>query len=191
MVDNWAINMTRVQVESQSGWTDGKRRWAPAVRWVIDNHIQILLEIGTSYGTSLSGWVEDAKCPYVASLDIDDSYVDGLIERFPTVKFYRGISDIAIPPDVMAELKSKQWDLIVVDTSHEYLHTKKELKLMLELNPKFVVFDDITWGSSPTDKGEGEAIRESGIAFNELSGTGVGWFEMNAENRGKIEALKL
>ncbi len=181
--------MSREEIEHQSGWIDGKRRWAPAVQWVRGSGIKTLLEIGTAYGTSLDGWVE-AGCTDIVSLDIDTADY-GLEGRFPTVKFFRGVDDRSMPSEVWDYISSKAWDLVVIDTSHEYLHTKQELKLLGRLNVRYAMFDDISWGSTPTDKGEGVALRESGIAINELSGTGVGWFEMNAENKGKIERLQL
>lgn len=134
-----------------------------------------IVEFGTRGGVStwalLDGLPKDGR---MWSVDIADCVVPPRVSSDPRWTFIVGDD---MTDEVHVQLP-KEADLVFIDTSHEYLHTKGELEFARLLGPARIICHDVDW------PGVAQAMAEfcidnhwNVIAFNE-AGDDRGMFSL-------------
>jgi predicted O-methyltransferase YrrM len=103
-----------------------------------------ILELGFNRGASAIMWLENSKAT-LHSIDIKikeevESSLNCIQAMYPDRFTYTCI-DHALLLDMIEELKDK-YDLIFIDGDHSYEAIYRDTKNSIQLNPKFIAFDD-------------------------------------------------
>ncbi len=125
---------------------------APILKDIIDKtQSKNILEIGFNIGSSCISWLLASPKVNVASIDIHnpEQSVKCITEKFPgRFTFFRMDSKDISSEDFKNQFKNKL-DLIFIDGDHSEEMVTLDLNNALELNPKYIVFDDVTHWSHP------------------------------------------
>lgn len=103
---------------------------------------QSIVEFGTRGGVSTWAFLDGLPADgHMWSMDIEDCVVPPRVSSDPRWTFIQG--------DDMDPLAQRQLpggaDLVFIDTSHEYVHTGKELLLALTFGPSRIICHDAMW----------------------------------------------
>jgi hypothetical protein len=147
---------------------DGSNRMSGFVDFCTANGFKTVLELGRDTGWGSTYFILKSGVE-LWSVDIDDYHMCGtdpdphVLDTIPT---YHKI--IASDTGPIPEIDGKLFDMVFLDTSHGYEHTKYELARYYPMALKWFVVDDYHWGDS-TDKGVNGACNESGLNFERMT----------------------
>jgi len=146
---------------------DGTNRMAGFLDFCIREELKTVLEIGRDTGCGSTYYLVKSGAE-VWSVDITDytcpeTGIAKILDWVPT--YHKIISDDRLP---IPEIDGKMFDMIFLDTSHDYEHTKYELARYYPMATKWFLVDDYHWGDDK-DKGVNGACNESGFGFQRMS----------------------
>jgi hypothetical protein len=133
----------------------------------IDNDIRTVLELGTDTGFGSTYFILKSGTE-LWTVDVDPSQYLALI--LDSVKTYHRI--IADDTKPIPEIDGKTFDMVFLDTSHEFEHTKFEIQKYYPMALKWFLVDDYHWGDG-NDRGVFGACQESGLPFKYIDGNDI------------------
>ena len=120
---------------------------APVLKDIIDKtQSKNILEIGFNIGSSCVSWLLASPDVTVSALDLHnpEKSIEYINNKFPgRFSFFNMNSQDISSEDFKNQFKDKL-DLIFIDGDHSEEMVKLDLNNSLELNPKYIIFDDVT-----------------------------------------------
>jgi len=131
--------------------------------FVVENDIHSILEIGRQEGYGSTRFLATTGAE-VWSVDIsDDRFLNRSLLSLPN---YHHIVSDSTDPKLLERLGDRKFDLIFLDSSHQYKETVYELKTYYPLTLKWFIVDEYTWLTTYHT-----AIQESGLEFQPIYST--------------------
>ncbi len=168
-IDTWSVHSYKMPdmaasfrhyVDSTSGKI--RNRMSFLTKWCQQNNIKTALELGRESGWGSTYYILKAEVE-LWSVDISDvNYLAKQLDSVPT--YHKLIADDTQP---ISDIDDKKFDLVFLDTDHEYPHTKYELKRYLPMATKWFLVDDYYLDTHK------KAFEESGLPFEYVGGNEV------------------
>jgi predicted O-methyltransferase YrrM len=111
-----------------------KTRMEALKDFCLKENVRTVLEFGTFFGSSTAYFLE-AGCHVVT---VDLARYDYIFDRHSVDVIVADDRNLPIRVDV-------KFDLVLIDSSHEYRHTLEEIDMALRHASEWLAFDDVSW----------------------------------------------
>ena len=120
---------------------------APILKDIIDKtQSKNILEIGFNIGSSCVSWLLASSDVNVYAIDLHnpEKSIEYITKEFPGRFIFSNMNSQDISSEEFKNQFKDKLDLIFIDGDHSEEMVKLDLNNSLELNPKYIVFDDVT-----------------------------------------------